>query len=65
MSKKLYRSENRIISGVCGGLVEYLDVDPVIIRAIFLGLIFVGGVGLLIYLILLILVPQKDKVYHT
>jgi len=64
MSKKLYRSENRIISGVCGGLAEYLDVDPVIIRAIFLGLIFVGGVGLLIYLILLILVPQKDKVYH-
>ena len=35
MSKKLYRSENRIISGVCGGLAEYLDVDPVIIRAIF------------------------------
>lgn len=64
MSKKLYRSENRVIAGICGGLAEYLDIDPVIVRAIFVGLIFAGGSGFLIYLILLILVPKKDNVFH-
>ncbi len=58
--KKLYRSiENRKIAGVCGGLAEYFDLDPVIVRIVFVLSVFVGG--LLVYLVIWIMVPFKDK----
>ena len=62
MSKKLYRSKkNRILCGVCGGIGEYLDTDPVIIRLIFLFLlIFTGFVpGVLFYIIACFIMPEK------
>lgn len=61
MEKRLYRSNNRMISGVCAGLAEYFNIDPVVVRAIFLGLIFAGGSGFIIYIILLIIVPERPK----
>ncbi len=58
--KRLYRSRtDRIIGGVCGGLGTYLNVDPTVIRLLFVLLAFAGGPGLLAYLILLILVPEE------
>lgn len=58
--KRLYRSRNdRMIGGVCGGLGAYLDIDPTVIRLLFVLLAFAGGPGLLAYLILLILVPEE------
>ena len=50
--KKLYKSYDRKISGVCGGLAEYFDIDPAIVRLIF-ALITVtsGGTGIILYLI--------------
>ena len=46
MDKKLYRSEdNKIFLGICGGIGEYFNVDPVVIRVIFVGLIFAGFSG--------------------
>ena len=59
-SKKLYRSRiNRKIAGVCGGLGEYLGIDPTLVRVLFvLGSIFVGG-ALLVYLILAIVIPEE------
>lgn len=55
--EKLYRStSNRKIAGVCGGLAEYFKIDPVIIKVIFVILLFVG-VGLLVYLVMWIFVP--------
>lgn len=43
--KKLYRSNtNRKLSGVCGGLAEHFDIDPTIIRLIFIFLTLFGGV---------------------
>ncbi|MBP9676340.1 MAG: PspC domain-containing protein [Anaerolineaceae bacterium] len=59
-SKKLYRSRtDRKIGGVCGGLAQYFNIDPTLVRLLFvLGIIFVGG-GLLAYLIMLIVVPEE------
>ncbi len=60
MNRKLYRSrKDKIIGGVCGGLGKYFDIDPVLIRILFVFLTFFHGSGLIIYLILLIIVPQE------
>ncbi|MCD6440506.1 MAG: PspC domain-containing protein [Candidatus Marinimicrobia bacterium] len=58
--KRLFRSrENKIIGGVCGGLGEYLDVDPVLIRLIWGALFFLGGVGLFGYIIAWLIIPLR------
>ena len=62
--QKLYRSrENRMIGGVCGGLGEYFDIDPTLVRVLFVFGAFLGipGALLLIYLVMLILVPQNPE----
>ena len=57
-TKKLYRSQNeRMIAGVCGGIAEYTNLDPTIVRLLFVLLFFLGGNGLLVYLILMIVMP--------
>jgi len=56
---RLYRDpENRIIGGVCAGIGAYWDIDPVVARVIFVALIFAGGLGALIYIILYIALPE-------
>ena len=63
MPKRLYRSRaERMIGGVCGGLAEYFDVDPVLIRVIFVAITLGGGFGVIAYIILWIVVPQEDIV---
>lgn len=63
MNKKLFRSrDQRIIAGVCGGLGEYFDIDPVIIRVIFLVTVLLGGAGVLLYLILWLVIPEEGGV---
>jgi len=60
MYKKLYRSvTDKMIGGVCGGLAEYFDVDPVIVRLIFVLAVIFGGSGILAYIILWIIIPEK------
>jgi len=63
MSKpRLTRSRtDRMLGGVCGGLGEYLRVDPTIIRLLFLVLIFGTEFGFLLYLLLWILVPEEGQ----
>ena len=59
-TKRLYRSRNeRMIAGVCGGLGQYLNVDPTIIRLIFAALVLAGFAGVLVYLILAVIVPLE------
>ncbi|HVD51508.1 MAG TPA: PspC domain-containing protein [Candidatus Udaeobacter sp.] len=59
MKSRLERSgTNRVIAGVCGGLAEYLAIDATLVRVVFVGLLFAGGIGLLLYIVLLILMPQ-------
>lgn len=56
--KRLYRSRtNRVIAGVCGGFAEYLDIDPTLVRIIWVLLTIFGGWGLILYLAALIIVP--------
>ncbi|MCK9302242.1 MAG: PspC domain-containing protein [Bacteroidales bacterium] len=63
--KKLQRSRNnRVIAGVCGGLGEYFDIDPVIFRLIFAILFFAAGGGLLVYIILWIILPENKIAYN-
>jgi phage shock protein C len=60
--KKLYRSrENRMLGGICGGLGEYFDIDPTLVRVLFVFGAFLGipGALALIYLVMLIMVPQE------
>ena len=62
MSGRLERSRtNRVIGGVCGGLGEYLDIDATFVRVVMVILGF-GGIGILIYIALLILMPQPGEV---
>ncbi len=60
-SKRLYRSKtDRIIGGVCGGLGKYFDVDPTIIRLLWVVIFLMGGSGILIYIIFWIVLPEED-----
>ncbi len=60
MYKKLYRSvTDKMLGGVCGGLAEYFSIDPVIVRLIFVLAVIFGGSGILAYIILWIIIPQK------
>ncbi|MBO5715488.1 MAG: PspC domain-containing protein [Clostridia bacterium] len=58
MEKKLYKSKvNKKICGVCGGLAEYLNMDPTIVRLIVVLLTLVGGCGVLAYIIAALIMP--------
>jgi phage shock protein PspC (stress-responsive transcriptional regulator) len=60
-SRRLYRDpDNAILGGVCAGMASYFDVDPVLIRIIFIALFFAGGVSIIIYPILWIAVPMAQ-----
>ena len=63
MTKRLYRSKkDRMIAGVCGGLAEYFNIDPVIVRLIAVLLLLPGGFpGLVPYLIFWVLVPEEPE----
>lgn len=60
--RRLYRSrQERLFLGVCGGLAEYLRVDPVLVRILFVGLLFAGAVSLPLYVLLAFLVPARPN----
>lgn len=59
--RQLTRSEtDRLIAGICGGIAEYLTIDPVLVRILFFFLIFASGIGILIYLILWFIMPREQ-----
>jgi phage shock protein C len=58
--KPLTRSSERLIGGVCGGIAEYLNVDPLLVRLAFAALGLVYGFGVLIYLVMWIVVPDES-----
>lgn len=59
---KLYRSENnRILGGVCGGLGSYFDIDPNIIRIIWVLLVFLYGTGILLYIVAWLILPDESE----
>ncbi len=60
MQKRLYKSEdNRILCGVCGGVGEYLGVDPTLVRLVWVLITLAAGAGLLLYIIAAIIMPRE------
>lgn len=63
MKKQLYRSKtDRKVSGVCGGIANYFDIDPTIVRLIWLAAICCCGGGLLAYIIGIIVIPNEPNI---
>jgi len=63
MEKRLYRSKDeRMIWGICGGLGKYFDVDPTIVRVVWVLTLFLGGFGILAYIILRFVIPLEPEV---
>lgn len=61
---QIYRSNtNKIIGGVCGGIGEYLSIDPNIIRALFVIFTFTNGFGFIAYIVAMLLIPQAPPGY--
>lgn len=61
MTKKLYRlKDDKKIAGVCSGVAEYFDIDPVIVRLAWLIAVFCAGGGLLAYIVAAIVIPVKE-----
>jgi len=68
--KRLYRDEsNEMIAGVCSGIANYLDIDPTVVRLLFVLFFFLAGGGLWIYLVLWVIMPEhpntKEKVVEV
>lgn len=60
--RNLYRSQsNRMIGGVCGGIADYFNVDATLIRLLWVAVVFLGGIGLLVYLAALIIIPNNPE----
>ena len=63
MTQKLYRSDDRLLGGVCAGLAEYFDFDPTLVRVAYVLLTLCTAFsGLLAYIILWIVMPDKRNV---
>lgn len=61
MQKKLYRSStSKVIAGVCGGIGEYFDVDPVFVRILAVLLVFATGFAFLAYIVAWIIMPRRE-----
>ena len=60
--KKLYRlQKDKIIAGICSGLGEYFEIDPVIIRVLFVIALFLGTMGFWLYIFLWIIIPKSHE----
>ncbi len=58
--KRLYRSkDNRMVAGVCAGLAKYVDIDPTIVRLLFVLGLFAGGATFWAYLVMMLIVPEE------
>ena len=63
MNKRLYKSStNKMVDGVCGGIAEYLDVDPTWVRVLYVLLtLFTAFSGIIVYVILWLIMPKADR----
>ena len=62
MRDRLYRSrDERVLFGVAGGVAEWLDIDPALVRIVFALLVLTAGFGLLLYIVMAIVIPQEPE----
>lgn len=61
--KKLCRSNNKMLAGVCAGLAEYFDVDATMVRVLYTALTIFSAAfpGLLLYLVMMIIMPRAEE----
>jgi len=57
--KRLFRSNNRMLGGVCGGIAEYFGIDPSLVRIAWVILVLAAGTGVLLYLLAWIIIPAS------
>jgi phage shock protein PspC (stress-responsive transcriptional regulator) len=62
MTKRLYKGKDKKIFGVCSGLAEYFDLDPTVMRLIFVAAVLLFGTGILLYIIMAIIMPDPPVV---
>lgn len=63
MKKRLYKiEEGRKLCGVCGGIAEYFDIDPTLVRLLWIFLILCVGTGILAYFVAAIIMPNKSEI---
>jgi len=65
MAKKLYKSrKNRMLEGVCGGLADYFDIDPTLVRVLYAAVtLFTSGIpGLVLYVVLAVIMPPEPAI---
>lgn len=61
-TRKLQRStSNKMIAGVCAGIANYFNMDPTIIRVLYVLMVFFAGFGILLYLILWLVIPSESQ----
>ncbi len=66
MTTRITKSKtDRVIDGVCGGLAEYFGIDSLIVRLVFVALVFFNGMGLFLYVILMIIMPRAEKMEQS
>jgi len=58
--KKLMKSKDKKIWGVCGGIAEYFGMDPTVVRIIWVALVLCAGTGILAYIIAALLMPKAE-----
>ncbi len=64
--KRLYRSRtDRRVAGVCGGIADYLAVDPTLVRIIWAIFALAGGPGIVLYIIMAAIIPEEPQFVQT
>ncbi len=61
MTKRLYRVDNGVIAGVCGGIAEYFNLDPTVIRLLAVALFFAGTLSLWVYILAALIIPKQSE----
>ena len=65
-NKRLYRSrKQRQVAGVCGGIADYLSIDPTLVRLVWVLLALIGGPGVVLYIILAVIMPEEPEFVQT
>lgn len=61
MSKRLYKSNDRMLDGVCAGIAEYFGIDPTLVRLGWVLFCTMGGSGILAYIIAAVIIPRNPE----
>ncbi len=62
MEKRLYKSnQNKVLDGVCGGIAEYFNIDPTLIRLGWVVFCALGGSGVLAYIVAALIIPRNPE----